>query len=346
MPCTIIVGGQWGDEAKGKIASYLALVEKPKLVCRGGLGPGAGHTVVHAGKTIKLRQVPSAVVIGVPRVLIGAGALISAPVVLDEVNRLGLDPKSFGVDFRASLIEQSHIDRDRQDGHLRTTIGSTGSGHGPCLADRAMRCGPLTKDCPELVPYLADVSREVNEALDRGEHVHLEGTNGFLLSVLYGGYPYVVAKDSTASSVAVDVGIGPRRIDEVVLVFKTFPTRVGAGAFPTEMPEEEAERRGFIEYGTVTGRRRRVGTFDFELAREAVRVNHPSQIALTFLDRIDPACTGQTWEQLSRPVREMIDRVERELNCPVTLIGTGAGTLDIIDRRGAALPQRPASPVQ
>ena len=134
-----------------------------------------------------------------------------------------------------------------------------------------MRCGPLTKDCPELAPYLADVSREVNEALDRGEHVHLEGTNGFLLSVLYGGYPYVVAKDSTASSVAVDVGIGPRRIDEVVLVFKTFPTRVGAGAFPTEMPEEEAERRGFIEYGTVTGRRRRVGTFDFELAREAVR---------------------------------------------------------------------------
>jgi adenylosuccinate synthase len=336
MPCTIIVGGQWGDEAKGKIASYLALVERPQIVCRGGLGPGAGHTVVYDGKTVKLRQLPSAVVVGVPRVLIGAGALISAKVVLDEVDRLKLDPRSFGVDHRASTIEQDHIDRDRKDGHLRDKVGSTGSGHGPCLADRAMRCGPLTKDSKELAPYLTDVSRELNEALDRGEIVHLEGTNGFMLSVLFGSYPYVVGKDSTASSVAVDVGIGPRRVDEVVLVFKTFPTRVGGGEFPTEMPEDEARRRGFDEYGTVTGRRRRVGAFDFELAREAVRVNHPSQIALTFLDRIDPACTGQPWDSLSQPARAMIDRVEHELNCPVTLIGTGAGTTDIIDRRKLA----------
>lgn len=333
MPTTIIVGGQWGDEGKGKFASYLALTDKPTIACRAGLGPGAGHTVVYQGATMKFRQIPGGMIARPRRVLIGAGCLVRPAVVLGECETYGLFDR-IGIDHRASIITDEQMQRDRADPHLAKVIESTGSGHGPCLMDRAMRVGLMAKDAEELRPYLCDVSAEINEALDRGEEVQIEGTNGYLLSVLYGSYPYTVGKDSTAATVAADVGVGPLRINEVVLAFKTFPTRVGKGVFPTEMSEEEARRRAFDEYGTVTGRRRRVGEFDFRLAAEAARVNGPSQIALSFLDRIDPDCRGRTFEQLSPTARAFIDRVEDALQTPVTLIGTGPDTLDTIDRRG------------
>jgi adenylosuccinate synthase len=332
MACTIIVGGQWGDEAKGKIASYLALRDDIRLAARGGLGPGAGHTVVHGGATYKLRQIPSAILHPHTRLLIGAGTLIRPEVLLEEIASHRLEGR-VGIDRRATLIEPKHVEQETASRHLTEVVASTRSGHGPALAELAMRSALRAVEEPSLQPYLTDVSEEINAACDRGEKVLLEGTNGTLLSVLYGTYPHTVAKDATASTVAADVGVGPRRVEDVVLVFKTYPTRVGAGVFPTEMDPGEVERRGFLEYGTVTGRRRRVGTFDFDLARGAVRVNHPSFLALTFLDRIDPGCRGSSFEGLSREVRSFIDRVESELQVPVSLLGTGPDTFDIIDRR-------------
>ena len=83
------------------------------------------------------------------------------------------------------------------------------------------------KDVPELEDYLLDVSLATNEALDNGEDVFIEGSQGFALSLYYGTYPFVTSKDTTASSFAADVGIGPTRIDEVINVFKSYITRVG-----------------------------------------------------------------------------------------------------------------------
>jgi adenylosuccinate synthase len=114
---------------------------------------------------------------------------------------------------------------------------------------------------------------------------------------------------------------------------KTFPTRVGPGPFATELDEEEVDRRGFVEFATVTKRRRRVGEFDFALAREAVRVNHPKYLAISFLDRIDPECRTKSYQELNKPARDFLARIEDELLVPVGLIGTGPGTRDIIDRR-------------
>lgn len=332
MTATIIVGGQWGDEAKGKITSYLTVKDNIAIACRAGLGPGAGHTVCFDGQQYKLRHVPSGFINPETRLFIGAGVLLGVEVLLNEIKTLKVESR-LGVDSRASIIEPRHIEQDRHDSHLAGKIGSTGSGHGPCLADRALRKAKLAKDVVELAPYLVDVPMEINKALDEGKSVVVEGTNGFLLSVLYGTYPYSVGKDSTASSTAADVGLGPRRIDEVILVFKTFPTRVGAGPFATELPYEEVQKRAFFEYGTVTSRPRRVGEFDFELAKEAVRINHPSALAITFLDRIDPDCTGQPYSKLSKDAREFLDKVEDSCEVPVSIIGTGPDTMDIIDLR-------------
>ena len=336
MSCTIITGGQWGDEGKGKFASYLALADQPAYACRAGLGPGAGHTVVHQGVTHKLRQVPSAFVNAGTRLRLGAGVLINPSVLLEEIERLGVADR-IGVDPRATVIDPEHVAADRTDPHLTGRVQTTGSGHGPCLAARAMRTARLAGEVPGLAPYLVDVSAELNEALDRGESVHVEGTNGFLLSVLYGTYPYTVSKDSTAATAAADAGLGPTRIDEVVLVFKAFPTRVGGGDFPTEMDEAEATERGFVEHGTVTGRRRRVGRFDFDLARRAAQVNGATQVAVSFLDRLDPGvATTAGQEDLSQAVTGFLERLEKELAIPATLLGTGPDSRAIIDRRGTA----------
>lgn len=332
MGCTIVAGGQWGDEAKGKFCAYLALTDRPAIACRAGLGPGAGHTVVHQGRTYKLRQTPAAFVNPGTRLLLGAGVLINPATVLAEIREHRLEDR-VGIDPRASLIEPHHLDAERHDSHLVGTIGSTGSGHGPCLAGRALRTVRRAGDEPSLAPYLVDVAAEVNDALDRGLDVLVEGTNGYLLSVFYGTYPHTVGKDSTAATIAADIGIGPRRVSDVILTFKTFPTRVGAGVFPTEMPVAEAEARGFIEYGTVTGRPRRVGGFDFALARDAARVNHPSQLAVSFLDRIDPTSRGKRLDDLSAKARDLLARIGETCRTPVTLIGTGPDSFDIIDLR-------------
>lgn len=335
MTCTIVVGGQWGDEAKGKICSYLALKDCVDVSCRAGLGPGAGHTVVHDGVSYKLRQIPSAFVNPRSRLLIGPGTLIREDILLREISELGVETR-IGIDPRATVIEASHIYNDVTDPYLASTIESTGSGHGPCLAARALRKAELAETLESLKPFLCDVPVVLNEALDAGQRVLVEGTNGFGLSVLFGTYPYVVGKDSTASTAAADVGLGPRRVDDVILVFKTFPTRVGKGPFPTELDPEEAERLHIHEVGTVTGRPRRIGHFDFDAAAAASRVNAPSQLAVTFLDRVDPNCKGCSWHTLSHEACVLVAQIERACGVPATLLGTGPETMDIIDRRSDA----------
>ena len=166
----------------------------------------------------------------------------------------------------------------------------SGSGCGPANSDRVLRTIKLAKDIPELEEYITDVALATNEAIDDGKDVFIEGSQGFALSLYYGTYPFVTSKDTTASTFAADVGVGPTKVDEVINVFKAYITRVGEGPFPTEMPQEEAENKGLEEYGVVTGRKRRVGYFDMELANESCMINGATQIALTCVDRLYPDC--------------------------------------------------------
>jgi len=162
----------------------------------------------------------------------------------------------------------------------------------------------------------------------------VEGTQGTFISLYHGTYPYTTSKDVCASAACSDVGIGPTRVDEVILVLKAYVTRVGAGELPGEISPEEAKRRGWDEYGTVTGRQRRAAPFNFDLARRAVMLNGATQIALTKLDILYPECKGaRSYEELPPEAREFVERIERELCIPVTLIGTGPELYEIIDRR-------------
>ena len=331
MVCTVVVGGFWGDEGKGKIISYLAVKDHVKIGVRGGVGPNAGHTVQHQGRTLRLRMLPSAVVNAEARLLVGAGVLVDPARFLEEVDlaeargRAGLDPN-------CAIIEPKHVAADRSSNHLAGKIGTTGTGTGPCNSDRVQRKAKTAKEIPELQDFLADVALEVNEALDKGENVLVEGTQGTFLSLYHGTYPYVTSKDVTASAVCSDVGIGPTRVDEVLIVFKAYVTRVGQGPLPGELSWEEAERRGWAETATVTGRRRRAAPFNLELARRAVMLNGATQAAITKLDVLYPECRGATsYESLPQEARKFVSRVEEALGIPVTLLGTGPETFQIVD---------------
>ena len=312
MTCSILVGGAWGDEGKGKCITYLCDNDKPDIIARGGVGPNAGHSVEFNGEKYGLRLVPSGFVQTEAKLMIGAGVLVDPEVFYHELEYLSKYKvaERVSIDPRCSIITPEHKERDVKSEYLAKKIGSTGSGCGPANSDRVLRVAKYAKDVPELEDYLLDVSLATNEALDNGEDVFIEGSQGFALS----------------------------RIDEVINVFKSYITRVGEGPFPTEISQEEAEAKGIEEYGVVTGRRRRVGSFDFDLAKESCRINGATQIALTCVDRLYPDCARtQDIQDLSADTREFISQVEQETGVPVTIISTGPDLKDTIDLRDELL---------
>jgi adenylosuccinate synthase len=332
MACTVVVDGFFGDGGKGKIVSYLAVADDVTVCARGGVGPNAGHTVVKEGVTYKLRMVPCGFVNPKTRLLIGPGVTVNPAVLLKEVDELGVEDR-LGLDPQCAIIEPRHIEADRR-GHLKEKIGTTGTGTGPCNADRALRVAKMAREVPELKGFITDVPAELNDALEAEEPVLLEGTQGTYISLYHGTYPYVTSNDVCASAICSDVGVGPTMVDEVVLVLKSYVTRVGAGYLAGEISMDEAKRLGWDEYGTVTGRQRRAAPFNFELAKRAVMLNGATQIALTKLDILYPECKGANdFGGLDREAVAFVEKIEDHVGISVTLIGTGPGVKEIIDRR-------------
>jgi adenylosuccinate synthase len=333
MPCIVIVGGFYGDEGKGKVIAYLAKKDNYSIAVRGGVGPNAGHTFVDEGKMYKVRMLPSAALNRSTRLLIGPGVLINPEILLKEIEIFNASDRTF-IDTQCGIIDQKHIEKDNLEDHLKGFIGTTGSGTGPANADRAFRLLKLAREIDALSLYLEDVSFSVNYSLENKEKVIVEGTQGTFLSLYYGEYPYVTSKDVTASGICSDVGIGPKKVDEVLVVFKSYVTRVGGGPLQDEVTREEAEKRGWLEYGSVTGRERRSSPFDMNLAKRAIRLNSATQIAITKLDVIFPETRGiREFNKLSEKAKEFIQNIEAETGVKVILIGTGAELNDIIDRR-------------
>lgn len=329
---SVVVGGLFGDEGKGKVVAYLAINDGIDAAVRVG-SVNAGHTVLWSGKEFKLRIVPSAFVNGSSKLFIAAGSLLRLDVFYREVNALGVAGRVF-VDRNAGVIEEKHVETELRDEYLRNSIGSTLQGVGAAMVDRVMRRLRLARDFPELSVYLVDVIDEVHKVLDAGGNVLLEGTQGTYLSLYHGTYPYVTSRDTTAAGVLSEVGLGPKLVDEVLVVFKSYVTRVGSGPLPNELPVDEMVRLGWVERASVTGRLRRAAPFDYDLARRAVLINSATQVAVTCLDRLFPAAAGiREWGKLPLEARRWVERLEDEVKVPVTIIGTGDETHHVIDRR-------------
>jgi len=141
----------------------------------------------------------------------------------------------------------------------------------------------------ELGGFITDTSLLVNQHIDNGDSVLLEGAQGVHIDIEYGTYPFVTSSSPTTAGAALGSGIAPSKISDVVGVTKAYLTRVGSGPFPTELTDDIGEQLGFRgkEFGTVTSRKRRCGWFDGVLVRQTIKVSGIDGIALTKLDVLD-----------------------------------------------------------
>ena len=341
MPVTVVVGGQYGSEGKGKICAHLALTGTVDYMVRCG-GPNSGHTVDVRGKRYELKQVPAGFVNADTRLLIAPGALVNPKIFLDEVKLCGLDPTRLGIDENAGVIEESDIVQER-DLDLRGRLGSTGSGVGSAVSRRVLRDRDfrLAKDHPALAPFATSVRRELSSAIRSDSNIVVEGTQGFGLSLYHAHeWPYRTSRDTTAHSFLGEVGIGIRDF-EVIMAVRTFPIRVAgdSGFLEHEVSWQDVTAlSGYpysvAEYTTTTKRLRRVGCFDWGVVEEAVASNSPSRIALHGADYIDFENRGiARYDELTPSARAFVEEIEGRTRVPVSFIGTGPTNEEIIDRR-------------
>jgi adenylosuccinate synthase len=169
------------------------------------------------------------------------------------------------------------------------------------LFDDYLRFGEILK------PRITNGTLWLNEHIRAGRSVMFEGAQGMMLDIDHGTYPYVTSSNTTAGGICTGLGVAPKHIHKVLAVAKAYTTRVGGGAFPTELENEHGEhlRSRGNEFGTVTGRPRRCGWLDLPVLRTAALINGVDEIALTKLDVLDefdeiPVCTsykvrGETW---------------------------------------------------
>jgi adenylosuccinate synthase len=157
----------------------------------------------------------------------------------------------------------------------------------------AMDAGAIAEEylgyAARLEPMVADTTALLHEALEAGRNIILEGAQGTMLDLDHGTYPFVTSSNPVAGGALTGAGLGPHSIDRVIGITKAYVTRVGSGPFPTELMDDIGERITELggEYGTTTGRRRRVGWFDAVVARYAQRVNGFTDLFLTKLDVLD-----------------------------------------------------------
>lgn len=348
-----LVGAQYGSEGKGVLAAYLA--ERFDVHVRTG-GPNAGHSFrrsedvagLRVTKIWKMRSLPCGWVNQDALLVVGAGAVVDLKVLCKEIEETGTDPERVYVDSRAVLVEEG----DRSPGYaLKASIGATGEGVGPARVRRLMRGQLPVRTVGDValrevvgrqsvLPFrVCDTVELLAQARGRGLSILLEGTQGALLDLVHGHWPYVTSSGTTAAQLLADAGLPPGGAD-VLLVARTFPIRVGgnSGPLPNETSWDEISKRmgrETKEFTTVTGRLRRVAAFELRDVRKAVQLNGPQNLALTFLDYKFPEVEGcWAWRDLSEEARRYVSGLEKTLGVFVKFLGTGGEDFAVIEREG------------
>lgn len=198
--------------------------------------------------------------------------------------------KSSRVGLRVQDLLDAKIFREKLDVVLKEkNLVLTKIYNRPAMSAKEIGEKYLDEFAPRVAPMIVDSVGVVHDALDQGKRILLEGAQATFLDLDHGTYPFVTSSNPVAGGACTGSGLGPRDLDRIVGITKAYITRVGAGPFPTEVDGDMAEllvERGH-EFGTNTGRRRRVGWFDAVMARQAARLNSLTEIALTKLDVLD-----------------------------------------------------------
>lgn len=370
----LVAGGQFGSEAKGATAAYLSMQITGSVAGVRVGGPNAGHTVYGKCPTWcteheddsaasphpwRLRQVP---VLAVSRMdaplIIAQGSEVDIEVLRDEVEALdaaGYEvSRRILVDSSATVIDSAHKLQEEQAG-MTGRIGSTAKGIGAARSARIMRTASQVRDHTYTggeeedisqwsIPrtWVDDTTRVIDGWMKSDEHsdVIVEGTQGFGLGLHGGYYPFATSGDCRGIDMLAQVGVSPWHASKpevhVWLVVRPNPIRVAGNSGPL-LEETTWDELGLeYELTTVTKKVRRVGGWDPDLVREAIRANGgvgPNlHLVLTMVDHLVPACKGKTTvEEMGgdtvNSVRLAVGNLEHTIDAPIELIGTGPRTM-------------------
>lgn len=330
MSVDIIVGLQWGSEGKGKLAALLA---ENRYACaiRSG-GPNSGHTIWHKGAKYITRHIPSAWVDPNTELFICAGAAVSPDVLASEISALPSDlniPDRLVIDRQAAIIQDHHI---VDESILAAAISSTAHGVGAAYRGKMSRLPDLgviaskSKLLTGTGNYLQvgehriavdDVSSRVHDMVRGGKSVMIEGTQGALLSLDHGDWPWVTSRNVTSTGLLSDAGLGPWNVREIWGALRTFPIRVGgpSGPMPGEISWDDlsfaAGHYVEPERTTVTNKVRRIAKLDPQLLRRANSLNGCTHLWVSFCDYLGEAAASGT------PPREFFDGIVAAAQAPV-----------------------------
>lgn len=344
MPISIVVGGQFGSEGKGKVAleKVRQYRKSATIVVRVG-GTNSGHTAYdRQGQCWALRQMPGGCVDSDVDVVFPPGSYIDPPILLKEIEDLSFPKNRIFISKYARIITAEDKTWERA-GNLCSSIGSTGSGVGGAVMASIARGSKNfelvshdAENCASLSQFITDTTEFLTRRLSTNARVIIEGSQGFGLSLLDGGYwPKATSRSTTAAAALAEAGLSPMDVDDVTLVLRTFPIRVAGDSGPLR-DETSWEKIAAItgrtkdirEYTTVTKKLRRVGQFDAELVRRAISANRPTQIVLNHLDYIDDP---QNYSNQQSAGRVFVSDIEEKIQRAIDYVGFSGR--DVIRRR-------------
>lgn len=340
---TVLVGGQYGSEGKGAVASHIA--NEYDVHVRVG-SPNAGHTIYWNGKKHVMQSIPCGWINPYAKIVIGRGALLNMKQFMKELvhiltyypdfmSRLFIDPEA-GI-----LSEKFHEQEGGTLGEMHKRIGSTGEGVGPARVARINRDPAEFKQFQDVAaeygledciapntPYL------LAEWQNAGSNILIEGTQGSALSLLHSYWPYCTSIDTNAAGIISEVGIAPSRVTDVLMVVRTYPIRVAGNSGPMKKEItwdqlwEKMGKKFEPEKTTVTKKVRRIAEWDQDLFEQACLLNAPTEFALTFADYVDPTLYGTTDVQKVKNSSALMDFVAERIPLnKLRYVSTGPSTI-------------------
>jgi adenylosuccinate synthase len=277
----IVAGLAWGDEGKGKVISQLS--RNPyDIIARWAGGSNAGHTVYLNSKKYKTHIIPSGIFRG-KLSYIGPGCVLNVKSFLKEVDYLkenGFDTSLIKVSPRTFIVEEKHIAEDAKK--LSVKLGTTSSGIAPAYSEKAARSGRRASQEPLLAPFVQDIKLFGK--------ILCEGAQGFWLDLDWGNYPYVTSS-TTLPYGACSLGFSPHKIRNIWGVAKIYDTRSGVDPiFPHSLNEDlllsKVQSVG-AEYGTTTGRKRKVNWLNVNKLIEAVNISGTTHLVINKCDILE-----------------------------------------------------------
>ena len=373
---TVVLDSQAGSCGKGKFIGYLAGKDNANIAINNFMS-NAGHTYVTEDDTkIMTQHLPTSIINPNTSLVIGPGAAITPSILFKEIMNYAdiLGDRKVIINQRAVVIKQEHMDTERRV--LRS--GSTFKGCGASQADKVMRQAELfgswynrlgeentgftDEELTFIKEHIAvmDTMTYINDAIDNGDYVIVEGSQGCDLDINYGlDYPNTTSRQCHAGQLLADCGISPRLVSDIIMIMRPYPIRIsnttnlknedgsplvtssgeydGAEEITWDIIRERCGAPADIEFGemtTVTKKMRRVFEMNWDRLQYVAKLNRPTYIALNFVQYIDwKAYKCHEYSKLPQKVLDFIKQVEDITGVKVGLIGTGPNNDDIIDIR-------------